>query len=314
MRVGYPSVERRTALAAAALGRTPGTPGPDPGEGAPLTAVMGEILDISPHLITVETPDGQEERLVIAPWATAWRGTDVAPADLPVGGRVLMRALREGRVVERLWGDTTRVTGTITDVSGRTDLTVELDCGTHRGRRTVLIPYRATGRLRVRYPKLEPGYLFDGIGIVDEGVETVTLPATSQPAYPARSVPSPPPAYAARQNRIPGTVVWFDGTQRGAAYPMLERADAGCPDSAVSCAGLPYLSIGSLLHVRNVCTDRSARVPIVACGCLAGRFCDRCVECDTSPRGRLAELSAPTFVELGGDLTKGCFNAQIGLG
>ncbi|MEU0566491.1 hypothetical protein ABZ297_13995 [Nonomuraea sp. NPDC005983] len=315
--MAYPSVERRRVLAAAALGRESGVPGPDPAGGDPLRAVAGKILDISPHLVTVETSGGEEERLVIAPWATAWHGADSAPADLPVGSSVMMRMLREGRVVERIWADTTRVTGTILSIEGRRDVTVELDCGSHRGRRTIVIPYRATGRLRVRHPQFEPGYLFDAIGVRRDGAVLALLPATSQPAYPARAVPAPPPAYGGTQSRISGTATWsdaFDEEERGLAYPMVESSDTGCPDAEVSCVGLPYLAIGSLLQVKNVCAERSANVQVVACGCLAGRFCDRCVECGTSPRGRIAELSAPTFVELGGDLVKGCFNAQIGLG
>jgi hypothetical protein len=315
--MGYPSVDRRRVLAAAALGREAGVPGPGPEGGAPLRAVTGEILDVSPHLISVETPEGRQERLVIAPWATAWHGGDVAPADLPVRSRVLMRTLNDGKVVERIWADTLRLTGVIRSVEGRRDLTVELDCGPHRGRRTIMIPYRATGRLRVRHPQFEPGYLFDAIGIRKDGAALALLPATSQPAYPARAVPTPPPAYAGVQARIPGTVTWsdaFDEEERGVAYPMVERSDAACPDAGVSCAALPYLAIGSLVQIQNVCANRSASVPIVACGCVAGRFCDRCVECGTSPRGRIAELSPSTFVELGGDLVKGCFNAQIGLG
>ncbi|MGN9837710.1 hypothetical protein ACTMTI_06285 [Nonomuraea sp. H19] len=315
--MGYPSVERRRVLAAAALGRESGVPGPDPGSGEPLRAVAGEILDISPHLIIIETADGTEDRLVIAPWATAWHGADTAPADLPTGSMVVMRTLREGRVVERIWADTTRITGTILSISGRRDLTVELDCGPHRGHRTIVIPYRASGRLQVRHPKFEPGYLFDAIGIRQNGTGLALLPATSQPAYPARAVPAPPPAYAGLQSRVSGTATWsdtFDEEERGAAYPVLERSDAGCPQAGTSCTGLPYLAIGSLLQVRNVCSSRSANVPVVSCGCVAGLFCDRCVECDTSPRGRIAELSPFSFVELGGDLVKGCFNAQIGLG
>ncbi|NJP93959.1 hypothetical protein HCN51_31750 [Nonomuraea sp. FMUSA5-5] len=311
----YPSVERRRVLAAAALGRQSGVPGPEPGDGEPLRAVAGEVLDVSPHLITIETPSGTEERLVIAPWATAWHGAEVAPADLPVGSMVLMRALRDGRVVERIWADTTRITGTLLSIEGRKDLTVELDCGPHRGHRTVIIPYRSSGRLQVRHPKLEPGYLFDAIGVRRDGASLALLPATSQPPYPARSVPPAPPAY--KQSRIGGTVTWsdtFDEEERGAAYPMLERTDTGCARAGVSCAGLPYLSVGSLLQVRNVCTDRTSNVPVIACGCMAGRFCDRCVECDTSPRGRIAELSPSSYVELGGELVKGCFNAQLGLG
>ncbi|WP_084962779.1 hypothetical protein [Thermoactinospora rubra] len=307
----------RRVLAAAVFGRPPSVPGPDPASGDPLRAVIGEILDVSPHVITVGTEEGAEERLVIAPWAKAWRGTELPPADVPVGSRVTMRTRREGRVVEHLWADITRATGVIRSVEGRKDLTVELDCGPHRGRRTVMIPYRATGRLRVRHPYLEPGFLFDAIGVREDGVTKALLPATSQPPYPARSVPPPPPAYGGVQSRISGTVVWsdvFDSGERGAAYPMVERSDAGCPDAEVSCVGLPYLAIGSLLAVHNVCGNRSGNVPIVACGCVAGRFCDRCVECDTGARGRIAELSPAAFVELGGELAKGCFNARVGLG
>lgn len=310
-----PSVERRRVLAAAVLGREPGVPGPGPEGGDPPRAVTGVVRDVSPHMILVETPHDTEERLVIAPWATAWHGGDAAPGDLPVGCRVVMRALRDGRVVERIWADTLRLTGTIVSVDGRRDLTVELDCGPHRGRRTVVIPYRATGRLRVRHPRLEPGYLFDAIGLRRDGAALALLPATSQPPYQATAVP--PPAYSGAQNAVGGAVTWsdaFDEEERGAAYPVLERSDAGCPDAGVSCAGLPYLSLGSLLRVRNLCGGRSANVPVVACGCVAGRFCDRCVECGTSPRGRVAELSPASFVELGGDLVRGCFNAELGWG
>jgi hypothetical protein len=315
--MSHARVERRRVLAAAALGREAGVPGPDPGDGQSVTAVAGEILDVSPHLMVIETPEGTEQRLVIAPWATAWHGADVAPAELPLGAMVMMRVLHEGRVIERIWADTTRITGTILSISGRGELTVELDCGPHRGHRTAVIPYRALGRLQVRHPKLEPGYLFDAIGVRRDGAGLALLPATSQPAYPARAVPPPPPAYAGSQPRVSGTATWsdtFDEEERGAAYPMLERADTGCPDVGTSCAGLPYLALGSLLRITNVCSGRSAGVPVVACGCVAGRFCDRCVECGTSPRGRIAELSPSSYVELGGDLVKGCFNAQIGLG
>ncbi|NUW33431.1 hypothetical protein HTZ77_18635 [Nonomuraea sp. SMC257] len=315
--MGYPSVDRRRLLAAAALGREAGVPGPAPGDGDPVRAVTGEIRDISPHLVVVETPDDQEERLVITPSATAWNGDDTAPADLSVGARVIIRALHEGKVADRIWAGITRITGTILSVQGRADLSVELACGPHRGRRTITVPRSAAGRLQVRHPRLEPGYLLDAIGVRRDGGCLALLPATSQPPYPARAVPPAPPAYAGTQQRVSGTVTWsdaFDEGERGLAYPMVERSDAGCPEAEVSCVGLPYLAMGSLVQVHNQCAGRSANVPIVACGCVAGRFCDRCVECGTSPRGRVAELSPSTFVELGGELVKGCFNAQIGLG
>lgn len=305
----------RRKLAAAVLGREAGTPGPDPSNGDPLHAITGTILDASPHLVLVETPDGAEERLVVAPWATAWQGGETVPADLPVGTSVIMRTLNEGRVIERVWAGITRVTGTILSVDGRRDLTVELDCGPHRGRRTVLIPYRATGRLRVRHPQLEPGFLFDAIGSRAEGGTTVLFPATSQPGYPARAVPRSP-AYGGGRSRVSGTAVWsdaFDEDERAAAYPMVERSDVRCVEAEVSCVGLPYLAIGSLLHVHNLCSDRVSNVTITACGCVAGRFYDRCVECDTGSRGRIVELSPAAFVELGGELVNGCFNARVGL-
>lgn len=314
----YRSADRRRALAAAALGRTVQEPGPLPFEGESFHAVSGTILDVSPHLIVIDTQDGDEERLVIAPWATAWRGEAVSPADLPLGSNVIIKALRSGRVVDRIWADITRITGVIQSIGSEgKDHTVELHCGPHRGRRTIVIPYRSSGRLRVRHPQFEPGYLFDAIGVREDGTALARLPATSQPPYRWTAVPPPPPGYVGVQSRISGTATWsdtFDCGEQGVAYPMLERADTACDDTGVSCAGLPYLALGSMLNVRNVCAGRTSVLPIVACGCLAGRFCDRCLECGTSPRGRILELSPRSFVELGGDLTTGCFNARLGMG
>ncbi|NAS22144.1 hypothetical protein GT755_10660 [Herbidospora sp. NEAU-GS84] len=311
--MGIPA-KRRRALAAAVLGRELEPPRANAERGVLLDAVSGTILDVSPHLIIIEDDEGHEERLVIAHWAKAWRGGFVAPADLPVGARVIIRALRQGKVVDRIWADVTRMTGIILSVSGRDDISVVLDCGLHRGRRSVVIPYRSSGRVRVRYPRLEPGFLFDAIGTVEGTTALAQIPATSQPAYRAAHVPDPPGAYGGVQSKISGTAVWSDHIEGGVAYPMLEQSDTGCADAGVSCAALPYLALGSSVHVRNVCADRATVLPVVACGCMAGRFCDRCVECGTSPRGRVVELSAMSYVELGGDLTNGCFNVRMGLG
>ena len=48
-------------------------------------------------------------------------------------------------------------------------------------------------------------------------------------------------------------------------------------------------------------------------GCARGgaAFNDRCVTCGTSPRGRVADLTLASFVALGGELERGCFNATI---
>ncbi len=329
------SVDRRRARAATVLGRELPPLGPVPG-GAPAPGVVtGEIRDVSPHLLLVETAEGAEVRLVVAPWATAWYGGDTAPADVPRGARAIIRTAGEhGRVADRIWVDISRFTGKILKVRGTRDLTVDLDCGPHRGRRTIRIPYRASGRIQVRHPRLEPGYLFDAIGTLGRGEPTALLPAASQPTYRAEATPVPPPADDGPASgpapdpaasaltygtapKIAGSAVWsdvFDDDERGAAYPMLERADAECERAGTTCAALPYLAMGSAPTVDNLCTNRSAVVPIVACGCVAGRFCDRCVECDTSPRGRIVELSPASFVELGGELTRGCFNARIVLG
>ncbi|GAB3148051.1 hypothetical protein [Microbispora hainanensis] len=325
----YRTGERRRKLAAAVLGRDPRPAPRSPEETEPFDVVSGELLDVSPHLLIVETADGEQRRLVIAPWATAWRGSTVAPADLPAGARIVVRALRGGTVAERIWADITRITGVIREVGGRRDLTVELYCGPHRRERSIVVPYRSSGRIRVRHPKLEPGYLFDAIGLLDQGTALAHLPATSQPPYRAAAVPPPQASYGGNETGISGTAVWADLPDfadlpdlpdlphfagKGVAYPMLEREDTGCGDAGVSCAGLPYLALGSVLRVRNVCDGRADALPIVACGCLTGRFCDRCLECGTSPRGRIVELTASSYVALGGDLTKGCFNARVGLG
>ncbi|MBB2914928.1 hypothetical protein FHS43_006240 [Streptosporangium becharense] len=314
----YRSADRRRTLAAAALGRTVQEPGPVSEEGESFRAISGTVVDVSPHLVVLDTQDGREERLVIAPWATAWRGEVVNPADLPAGSNVIVKALRSGRVVDRIWADITRITGVIQSVGTEgKDRTLELYCGPHRGRRTIVVPYRASGRLQVRHPKFEPGYLFDAIGVREDGVSYARLPATSQPPYRWTAVPPSPTGYGGAQSRISGTATWadtFDAEEQGVAYPMLERADAACDDTGISCTGLPYLALGSMVNVRNVCSGRTSVLPVVACGCMAGRFCDRCLECGTSPRGRIVELSPRSFVELGGDLTAGCFNVRVGMG
>ncbi len=80
------------------------------------------------------------------------------------------------------------------------------------------------------------------------------------------------------------------------------------------CVRLPYLSLGSTLRVRNDCAQRDLLLPVTGCGATARLFCDRCIACGTSPRGRVADLTVPAFAALGGDLEAGCFNATITVG
>ncbi|MFD0683788.1 hypothetical protein [Actinomadura fibrosa] len=101
--------------------------------------------------------------------------------------------------------------------------------------------------------------------------------------------------------------------RHGAAYPAVdpEGDGGGCADAPSGCAAMPFLSLGSDVAVHNECSGRTATVPVIECGCVAARYCDRCVECGTSPRGRIVELTPAAFVSLGGDLDAGCFNALV---
>jgi hypothetical protein len=63
--------------------------------------------------------------------------------------------------------------------------------------------------------------------------------------------------------------------------------------------------------VRNDCTEACRVLPVTGSAALATLFCDRSVTCGPSPRGRIADLTLASFVELGGELHEGCFNATI---
>ncbi|WP_051713403.1 hypothetical protein [Spirillospora albida] len=101
-------------------------------------------------------------------------------------------------------------------------------------------------------------------------------------------------------------------TDGGAAYPAVDaETGGGCADAPSGCVPFPALSLGSEITVHNRCGLRTATAIVVECGCVAARYCDRCVECGVSPRGRLAELTPAAFAALGGDLETGCFNALV---
>jgi len=69
-----------------------------------------------------------------------------------------------------------------------------------------------------------------------------------------------------------------------------------------------------LLHIRNDCTASACKLPVTACAAIARLFNDRCVTCGTSPRGRIADLTMASFIALGGELERGCFNATVTMG
>lgn len=286
---------------------------------APL-AVFGTVRDVSPHVLVIDNDDG-ERRIMLTPDATAWRGGPLEPAAVRPGDHAVVR-LRPAKhdVADRIWANIGRVTGTIVERDADSLL---VDEGTTKLRQVVTIPASTATRIQVRFPSLEPGYLIDVIGLRGTGAVEARIPATSQPAYPAGRLPSPTMVTGQLPSPISGSATWHDPGDEpeglfGVAYPALD-ADAGCAEDPVGMDAprfvrLPYLAIGSQLLVRNDCTGSSHMLPVIGCGAIARLFSDRCVTCGTSPRGRVADLTVASFVALGGELDRGCFNTTITIG
>jgi hypothetical protein len=299
--------------------------------------VTGRILDVSPHILILLTDRG-EQRFPLAASAEAWRGGPVSPAALRQGDHAIARRrLPGGPVVERIWAEIGRVTGTIIERDKPASLLV--DEGPAKGRRIVLIGPEAAGRIQVRFPRLDPGYLIDVVGLKHDGYLQALIPATSQPPYRAGHPPAAPMVSGHVPDTVSGTAVWHEPGEEpqnllGLAYPALDpetscehaAALSACSGDPVEefavdphatgsgCVRLPYLSVGSLLKLRNDCAERTRTVPVTSCGATARLFCDRCVTCGTSRRGRIADLTVAAFVELGGALEVGCFNATMMIG
>jgi hypothetical protein len=286
--------------------------------------VVGWIADISPHVIVVQTEKG-ERRVAQSPRTAAWRGGPVRPATLRRGDHAVIRTC--GRAADKVWAQIGRATGTIIESDG-TELLV--DTGPASQRKIVVIDEGSMWRIQVRFPRLEPGFLIDVIGLRQEGYLRALSPATAQPPYRADRAPAPPMVSRHVPDPVSGTAVWHEPGEEpadllGIAYPALdpetncERYPAGAAEPHAvdphtvgpGCVRLPYLSVGSLVRLRNECTGRAALLPVTGCGASARLFCDRCVECGTSPKGRIADLTTAAFVELGGDLEAGCFNASL---
>jgi hypothetical protein len=314
----------------------------------------------------LQTREG-EERLAMTPATAAWRGSTVAPVTLHRGDQVIVRKSAARRAVaERVWAGIGRVTGTILEAraSGPSlgtgsprSLELLVDEGPAKGRKIVVIARETYRQILVRFPRLEPGYLIDVIGLRQWGFLQAVTPATAQPAYRADHPPAPPLVSARVPNPVSGTAVWHEPGEEpasllGMAYPAVDP-ETGCGPHSVhqhgagqqgadqqgagrdgadqdgadqdrvirrgidphhvgpGCVRLPYLSVGSVVTVHNECSGLSASLPVTSCGASARLFCDRCVECRTSPRGRVADLTMAAFVELGGLLENGCFNAAL---
>lgn len=277
----------------------------------------GTVLDVSPQIVTLYCPGG-ERRIALPPGARVWKGRPVDPATLESGDTVVVRMLPgKHSVADRIWANAGRVTGVIIERDRESML---VDEGRTTRRQAVLIPPHTLCRLQVRFPRLEPGYLVDVIGLRRRGYLEALVPATSQPAYRAAEAPARAPVRGRPPGRIAGSAVWHEAAGpadgEGVRYPALdpETACLEQPLAGSACPRLPYLSVGSLLHVRNECTGAARVLPVSGCAVTAQIFCDRCVTCGTSPRGRIADLPAAGFVAMGGDLERGCFNATVSPG
>jgi hypothetical protein len=353
---------RRPLLRAAVLGQPDLAGGHGAARDGPLRSrpatgavAVGAVGDISPHVLILQTRDG-EERITLTPETSGWRGRPVSPASIRHGDQVIVRKTaiplqaqaRAGggrrTIAERVWAGIGRATGTI--MAARTSglprgagkpcrLELLVDEGPDRQPRTVLIASEVYQQILVRFPRLEPGYLIDVIGLRHDDFLQALTPATAQPAYRADRPPPPPGrrrergAPGAFPNPVRGTAVWHEPGDEppgllGLAYPALDpetgcahagkRARSPGPDPHAvgpGCVRLPLLSVGSVVTVGNDCTGMSAPLPVTSCGAAARLFCDRCVECSASPRGRIADLTMGAFVELGGRLEAGCFNASL---
>jgi hypothetical protein len=298
---------------------SPGVTGPGRRPARP-RAVTGRVLDASPQVLVIGHGDA-EERFALTAGARAWRGAKTDPAAIKAGDHVVVRRHGSGRErADRIWANIGRVTGKIIRREGDALL---VDGGDGAGQRVVVIGTRAAGQIQVRFPRLQPGYLIDVIGIRHVGYLEGLVPATSQPPYRSDHVPPPPLISGHLPGAISGAASWHepgpepDGLA-GLAYPAVDQHATGPaadgPAGPTGCVSLPYLSIGSVLRVRNDCTDRSVTLPVIGCAAIARLFCDRSVSCGPSPRGRIADLTLASFVELGGELDEGSFNATIEIG
>ncbi len=193
--------------------------------------------------------------------------------------------------------------------------------------KTVVISPLASVRIKVRIPNLRPGYLLDIIGVWRQGILHGLVAPSPQPRYRSDEIPPVRPVGGRLPESITGSAVWHDSAEEpygvlGVFYPAVDPA-AGCAeDSAARMAPgqpqsyreLPYLAIGSALSVRNECTGIAWTLPVTGCAPIARLFNDHCVTCKTSPRGRIADLTAASFIALGGELEQGCFNATLTIG
>lgn len=291
------------------------------------SVVTGVLADVHQEALVVHGRYGIQV-VGLSPSTVTWLGARTTPSALRAGDPVIIRrrAAAPGSgipsVADRVWARIGRATGTIVAAEG---LELLVDPGRRDGTvQRVVLAAPSLRQIQVRFPRLEPGYLLDVIGTRHRDYLLAVASATTQPPDRAGYSPDGPfPVSRRARTPIGGAAVWHEpafgqADEFGLAYPALDPEthdqDAGGYSSgARGCVRLPYLSLGAMVRVRNNCADREAVLPVIADALTARQFCDRCMECGTSARGRVADLSMAAFVELGGNLERGCFNATLTL-
>jgi hypothetical protein len=296
------------------------------------SVVTGVIADMYPEAVVVDGRYGVQV-VALSPSTVTWLGARTAPSALRRGDSVIIRRRPAAPgsaipgVAERVWARIGRATGAIVAAQG---LELLVDAGRQdRALQRVVLAAPSLRQIQVRFPRLEPGHLLDVIGTRHGDYLLAVAPATAQPPYRAGRSPGPPPVSRRFRAPISGTAVWHepdDGQADlfGLAYPALDPDTDGQPQpdqhrpdqhrpGERGCVRLPYLSLGGIVRIRNECAEREALLPVTGDAVMARQFCDRCMQCGTSSRGRLADLTMAAFAELGGELERGCFNATLAL-
>jgi len=281
------------------------------------SVAIGTLVDVREDSLVVDTDRGTEF-FALSPTTMTWLGASTSPSALRFGDPLIIRHripnsdLPEQRVAERIWARIGRVSGTIVEAYGR-EFLVDMH---GRGKQHIVVPPAASRQIQVRFPRLAPGYLIDVIGTRHRDHLLAVTPATAQPPYHAGHSPVPPMVNGHVVMPVSGSAVWHepDGEPPGLlglGYPAIDPESGTELVGGTGCVRLPYLSLGTEVRIRNECSERAAMLPVTSEGVIARQFCDRCVKCGTSPKGRVADLTIAAFVELGGNLEDGCFNATL---
>jgi hypothetical protein len=282
------------------------------------SVAVGVLAAVGEDSIVLDTSRGTE-LFALSPATVIWLGASTSPSALRPGDPLIVRHrtphsdLPDRRLAERIWARIGRVAGTIVEAHGS-----EFLVDAHgRDRQHIVVAPAASRQIQVRFPRLAPGYLIDVIGTRHRDYLLAVTPATAQPPYHAGHSPSPPLVNGHVAMPVSGSAVWHepDGEPPGLlglGYPAIDPEESGTqPADGTGCVRLPYLSLGSAVRIRCECAERAAMLPVTSEGVTARQFCDRCVKCGTSPKGRVADLTVAAFVELGGNLEDGCFNATL---